>query len=569
MTNSNPYQQPTDPAKRKSAVMTDGADRAAARAMLKAVGFDDAALAKPIIGVGTTWIETMPCNINQRDLAKHVKVGIQKAGGTPMEFNTISVSDGVSMGTEGMKGSLVSREVIADSVELACLGHSFDAVVLLVGCDKTIPAAIMALGRLGIPGLVFYNGSIAAGSYKGRDMTVQDVFEGIGAHNKGTIDDDELLRIENAACPGAGACGGQFTANTMAMVAEFLGLAPVDLNGIPATHPGKGKAAEDAGKMIMKLVREHITPRDIVDRRAIDNAVASVAATGGSTNAVMHLLAIAREFDVPFTIDEFDTIAERTPIVADIKPGGQYVAVDLFNAGGPGLVMRELLKGGKIDGTAPTVDGRTLAQIAADVKETPGQKVIVPIETPLKETGGLAILRGNLSPEGSVVKLAGHERLLHRGPARIFDREEEAFAAVKAGAIVAGDVVVIRYEGPAGGPGMREMLHVTAAIVGEGLGEDVALITDGRFSGATHGLMVGHVAPEAYRGGPIAALHEGDIIVLDVEKRELNVELTDDEIAARMSSWTQPEPNYRTGVLAKYAALVSSASEGAITRPNL
>ena len=569
MTNPNPYQQPSDPAKRKSAVMTDGADRAAARAMLKAVGFDDAALAKPIVGVGTTWIETMPCNINQRDLAKHVKVGIQKAGGTPMEFNTISVSDGVSMGTEGMKGSLVSREVIADSIELACMGHSFDAVVLLVGCDKTIPGAIMALGRLGIPGLVLYNGSIAAGKYQGRDMTVQDVFEGIGAHNKGTIDDDELLRIENAACPGAGACGGQFTANTMAMVAEFLGLAPVDLNGIPATHPGKAKAAEDAGKMIMNLVREHITPRDIVDRRAIDNAVASVAATGGSTNAVMHLLAIAREFDVPFTIDEFDTIAERTPIVADIKPGGQYVAVDLFNAGGPGLVMRELIKGGKIDGAAPTVDGRTLAQIAADVKETPGQKVIVPIETPLKETGGLAILRGNLSPEGSVVKLAGHERLLHRGPARIFEREEEAFAAVKAGAITAGDVVVIRYEGPAGGPGMREMLHVTAAIVGEGLGEDVALITDGRFSGATHGLMVGHVAPEAYRGGPIAALHEGDIIVLDVEKRELNVELTDDEIAARMSSWTQPEPNYRTGVLAKYAALVSSASEGAITRPNL
>lgn len=569
MTNPNPYQQPTDPGKRKSAVMTDGADRAAARAMLKAIGFDDAALAKPIVGVGTTWIETMPCNINQRDLANHAKVGIQKAGGTPMEFNTISVSDGVSMGTEGMKGSLVSREIIADSIELACMGHSFDAVLLLVGCDKTIPGAIMALGRLGIPGLVFYNGSIAAGRYDGRDMTVQDVFEGIGAHNKGTIDDDELLRIENAACPGAGACGGQFTANTMAMVAEFLGLAPVDLNGIPATHPGKDKAAEDAGKMIMHLVREHITPRDIVDRRAIDNAVASVAATGGSTNAVMHLLAIAREFDIPFTIDEFDTIAERTPIVADIKPGGQYVAVDLFNAGGPGLVMRELLKKGKIDGTAPTVDGRTLAQIAADVNETPGQKVIVPIETPLKETGGLAILRGNLSPEGSVVKLAGHERLLHRGPARIFDREEEAFAAVKAGAIVSGDVVVIRYEGPAGGPGMREMLHVTAAIVGEGLGEDVALITDGRFSGATHGLMVGHVAPEAYRGGPIAALHEGDIIVLDVENRELNVELTEDEIAARMSSWTQPEPNYRTGVLAKYAALVSSASEGAITRPNL
>jgi dihydroxy-acid dehydratase len=569
MTNPNPYQQPTDPAKRKSAVMTDGPDRAPARAMLKAIGFDDEALAKPIVGVATTWIETMPCNINQRDLAKHVKVGIQKAGGTPMEFNTVSVSDGVSMGTEGMKSSLISREVIADSIELVCRGHSFDAVVCLVGCDKTIPGAVMALGRLGIPGIVLYNGSIAAGVHKGRDMTVQDVFEGVGAHAAGKIDDDELLEIENAACPGAGACGGQFTANTMAMVCEFLGLAPADLNGIPATDPGKGAAAEEAGKMIMRLVRENITPADIVDRRAIDNAVASVAATGGSTNAVMHLVAIAREFGIPFTIDEFDTIAERTPIVADIKPGGQYVAVDLHNAGGPGLVMRELLKQGKIDGTAPTVDGRTLQQIAGDVTEAPGQKVVVPIESPLKATGGLAILRGNLAPEGSVVKLAGHERLLHRGPARIFDREEEAFAAVKAGGINPGDVVVIRYEGPAGGPGMREMLHVTAAIVGEGLGEDVALITDGRFSGATHGLMVGHVAPEAFRGGPIAALREGDTIVLDVAKRELNVELTDDEIAERMRGWTPPPPNYTTGVLAKYAALVSSASEGAITRPDL
>ena len=569
MTNPNPYQQPTDPAKRKSAVMTDGPDRAPARAMLKAIGFDDDALAKPIVGVATTWIETMPCNINQRDLAKHVKVGIQKAGGTPMEFNTVSVSDGVSMGTEGMKSSLISREVIADSIELVCRGHSFDAVVCLVGCDKTIPGAVMALGRLGIPGIVLYNGSIAAGVYKGRDMTVQDVFEGVGAHAAGKIDDDELLEIENAACPGAGACGGQFTANTMAMVCEFLGLAPADLNGIPATDPGKGAAAEEAGKMIMRLVRENVTPADIVDRRAIDNAVASVAATGGSTNAVMHLVAIAREFGIPFTIDEFDTIAERTPIVADIKPGGQYVAVDLYNAGGPGLVMRELLKQGKIDGTAPTVDGRTLQQISDDVTEAPGQKVVVPIEAPLKATGGLAILRGNLAPEGSVVKLAGHERLLHRGPARIFDREEEAFAAVKAGRINPGDVVVIRYEGPAGGPGMREMLHVTAAIVGEGLGEEVALITDGRFSGATHGLMVGHVAPEAYRGGPIAALREGDTIVLDVEKRELNVELTDDEIAERMRGWTPPAPNYTTGVLAKYAALVSSASEGAITRPDL
>ncbi len=564
----NPYQQPTDPAKRKSAVMTDGPDRAPARAMLKAIGFDDEALARPIIGVATTWIETMPCNINQRDLAKHVKVGIQKAGGTPMEFNTISVSDGVSMGTEGMKLSLVSREVIADSIELVCRGHSFDAVVCLVGCDKTIPGAVMALGRLGIPGIVLYNGSIAPGVYKGKDVTVQDVFEAVGAHAAGTIDDDELLAIENAACPGAGACGGQFTANTMAMVCEFLGLSPVDYNGVPATDPGKGKAAEETGKLIMELVRNNVTANDIVDRRAIDNAVASVAASGGSTNAVMHLIAIAREFGIPFTIDEFETIAERTPIVVDIKPGGRFVAVDLYNAGGPGLVMRELLKQGKIDGTAPTVDGRTIAQIAADATETSGQEVVVPIETPLKATGGLAILRGNLAPEGSVVKLAGHERLLHRGPARIFDREEEAFAAVKAGGIVAGDVVVIRYEGPAGGPGMREMLHVTAAIVGEGIGDDVALITDGRFSGATHGLMVGHVAPEAYRGGPIAAIREGDIIVLDVEARELNVELSDDEIAKRLAGWTRPAPNYATGVLAKYATLVSSASEGAIMRAN-
>ncbi len=564
----NPYRQPTDPAKRKSAVMTDGPDRAPARAMFKAIGFDDAALARPIVGVGTTWIETMPCNINQRDLAKHVKVGIQKAGGTPMEFNTISVSDGVAMGTEGMKSSLVSREIIADSIELVCRGHSFDAVVCLVGCDKTIPGAVMALGRLGIPGIVLYSGSIAPGVYKGKDVTVQDVFEGVGAYAAGTIDDDELLAIENAACPGAGACGGQFTANTMAMVCEFLGLSPVDYNGVPATDPGKGMAAENTGKLIMDLVRNNVTANDIVDRRAIDNAVASVAATGGSTNAVMHLLAIAREFGISFTIDEFDAIAERTPIVADLKPGGRYVAVDLFNAGGPGLVMRELLKQGKIDGAAPTVDGRTLAQIAADVNETPGQDVVVPIETPLKATGGLAILRGNLAPEGSVVKLAGHERLLHRGPARIFEREEEAFAAVKAGSIVAGDVVVIRYEGPAGGPGMREMLHVTAAIVGEGIGDDVALITDGRFSGATHGLMVGHVAPEAYRGGPIAAIREGDIIVVDVAARELNVELSDDEIATRLAGWTRPAPNYETGVLAKYATLVSSASEGAVMRVN-
>jgi len=564
---TNPYTQPSDPAKRKSAVMTDGPDRAPARAMLKAIGFTDSDLARPVVGVGTTWIETMPCNINQRALAEHVKAGIRAAGGTPMEFNTISVSDGVSMGTEGMKSSLISREVIADSIELVCRGHSFDAVVCLVGCDKTIPGAAMALGRMGIPGVVFYNGSIGPGRLRGQDLTVQDVFEGVGAHAAGKIDDAQLLAIENAACPGAGACGGQFTANTMATVMEFLGLSPAGLNGIPAIGGAKERAAEEVGTLIMKLVRENVCPADIVDRNAIENAIAAVASTGGSTNGVLHILAIAREFGIPLTIDEFDEIANRTPIVASLKPGGQYVATDLYEAGGMALVARELKKKGLIHTDSPTVDGRTLGQIADDVVETPGQKVVVSIDEPLKATGGLAILRGNLSPEGSVVKLAGHERLQHRGPARIFEREEDAFAAVKAGAIAAGDVVVIRYEGPAGGPGMREMLHVTAAIVGEGIGDDVVLVTDGRFSGATHGLMVGHVAPEAFRGGPIAALEEGDIIVLDVTARELNVELSADEIAERLSRWTAPAPRYEAGVLAKYASLVSSASEGAVTLP--
>lgn len=564
---TNPYTQPSDPAKRKSAVMTDGPDRAPARAMLKAIGFTDSDLARPVVGVGTTWIETMPCNINQRALAEHVKAGIRAAGGTPMEFNTISVSDGVSMGTEGMKSSLISREVIADSIELVCRGHSFDAVVCLVGCDKTIPGAAMALGRMGIPGVIFYNGSIGPGRLRGHDLTVQDVFEGVGAHAAGKIDDAQLLAIENAACPGAGACGGQFTANTMATVMEFLGLSPAGLNGIPAIGGAKERAAEEVGTLIMKLVRENVCPADIVDRNAIENAIAAVASTGGSTNGVLHILAIAREFGIPLTIDEFDEIASRTPIVASLKPGGQYVATDLYEAGGMALVARELKKKGLIHADSPTVDGRTLGQIADDVVETPGQKVVVSIDEPIKATGGLAILRGNLSPEGSVVKLAGHERLQHRGPARIFEREEDAFAAVKAGAITAGDVVVIRYEGPAGGPGMREMLHVTAAIVGEGIGDDVVLVTDGRFSGATHGLMVGHVAPEAFRGGPIAALEEGDIIVLDVTARELNVELSEDEIAERLSRWTAPAPRYEAGVLAKYASLVSSASEGAVTLP--
>jgi dihydroxy-acid dehydratase len=563
----SPYDRPSDPAKRHSAALTDGPDRAAARSMLKAIGFTDDDLAKPIIGVSTTWIETMPCNFNQRELAERVKQGIRAAGGTPMEFNTIAVSDGVSMGTEGMKASLVSREVIADSIELVARGHLFDGLVCLVGCDKTIPAAAMALCRLDLPGLVLYNGTIAPGVLRGRKLTIQDVFEAIGAHAAGKIDGEELHAVESAACPGAGACGGQYTANTMSMALDFLGISPAGLNGIPALNRGKGDAAEHCGELVMRLVRDDVRPSQIITREAIENAAAGVAATGGSTNGVLHLLAIASELDIPFSIDEFDQIAERTPIVAGLKPGGEYVATDMFDAGGVALVARELRKRQLVHAGARNVDGRTLGEIADQVVETPGQPVVVPIETPIKATGGLAILRGNLSPGGCVVKLAGHERLHHRGPARVFDCEEDCFAAVKAGAIRAGDVVVIRYEGPAGGPGMREMLHVTAAIVGEGLGDEVALITDGRFSGATHGLMAGHVTPEAVRGGPIAALREGDVVEFDVAARELRVLLSDDEIAARLRDWTPPPPRYPRGVLAKYAALVSSASEGAVTRP--
>ena len=561
---SDPYSKPSDPAKRRSAALTDGVDRAPARAMLKAIGFDDDALARPLVGIATTWIETMPCNWNQRELARHVRRGILEAGGTPMEFNTIAVSDGVSMGTEGMRASLVSREVIADSIELVVRGHLLDGLVCLVGCDKTIPAAVMALARLDVPGLVLYNGSIAPGRYRGRDVTIQDVFEAVGAAAAGKMSNADVHELEGVACPGAGACGGQFTANTMATVLEFLGISPAGLNDVPATDPAKHDAAYEAGRIAMRLVREDVRPSRIITREAIENAVTAVAATGGSTNGVLHLLAIARELGIDLTIDEFDRIAERTPIVADIKPGGRFVAVDLHAAGGVALVARELLKAGLVHGDAPNVDGRSMSQVASAVVETPGQEVVVPIETPLKATGGLAILRGNLSPEGSVVKLAGHERLHHRGPARVFDSEEECFAAVKAKSIQSGDVVVIRYEGPAGGPGMREMLHVTAALVGEGLGEEIALITDGRFSGATHGLMVGHVAPEAARGGPIAALRDGDTIVLDVESRTLSVELSDDEIAARLADVVHPAPRYETGVLARYAKHVSSASEGAV-----
>jgi dihydroxy-acid dehydratase len=559
----------SDPDKRKSAALTDGPERAPARAMLKGVGFSDEDLARPLIGVATTWIETMPCNLNQRELAQHVKRGVQAAGGTPMEFNTISVSDGVSMGTEGMRASLVSREVIADSIELVARGHLLDGLVCLVGCDKTIPAAVMALARLDLPGLVLYNGSIAPGRFRGRDVTIQDVFEAVGAHAVGKMTDADLHELEGVACPGAGACGGQFTANTMSTALDFLGISPAGLNGIPALHPSKGEAAEEAGRLVMDLLRRDVRPSQIITREALENAAAAIVATGGSTNGVLHLLAIARELEIPLELDDFDDIAARTPIVASLKPGGRFVATDMYEAGGVALVARELLKRELVHAGAPNVDGRSLGEIAAAAEERPGQEVVVPIEEPLKPIGGLAILRGNLAPEGCVVKLAGHERLHHRGPARVFDSEEDCFAAVRDKRVVPGDVVVIRYEGPAGGPGMREMLHVTGAIVGEGLGEEIALVTDGRFSGATHGLMVGHVSPEAARGGPLAALEEGDTVVLDVEGRTLSVELSKDELASRLANWKAPPPRYTTGVFAKYAALVSSASEGAVTGPGV
>jgi dihydroxy-acid dehydratase len=560
-----PYGRPTDPGKRHSHALTDGPDRAAARAMLKAVGFSDDDLAQPIVGVATTWIETMPCNLNQRRLAESVKAGIRAAGGTPMEFNTIAVSDGVSMGTEGMKASLVSREVIADSIELVARGHLFDGVVCLVGCDKTIPAAAMALARLDIPGVILYNGTIYPGMYKGREATVVTVFEAIGAYRAGKISLEELYEIENASCPGAGACGGQFTANTMATVMEFIGLSPAGLNGIPAEDPGKDDAARLVGELAMTLVHHDIRPRHLVTRKALENGIASIAATGGSTNGVLHLLAIAAEFGIPLSIDDFGSVAHRTPVVADMMPGGRFAAADMYDAGGVALVMRELLKRDLLHGDERTVDGRTISRIAEQAVETPGQEVVVPIERALKPTGGLAILRGSLSPEGCVIKLAGHERRYHRGPARIFDSETACFDAVQEGRIVEGDVVVIRYEGPVGGPGMQEMLSVTGALVGRGLGSSVALITDGRFSGGTHGLMVGHVAPEAALGGPIALVEEGDPVVIDVDAGRLDLEVSDEILEARRARWSPPEPHYTSGVLAKYAALVSSASEGAVT----
>ncbi|MFN8623988.1 MAG: dihydroxy-acid dehydratase [Chloroflexota bacterium] len=562
-----PYDRPADPAKRYSSVMTDGPDRAGARGMLKAIGFTDEDLAKPIIGVATQWIETMPCNYNQRELAEHVKAGIRAAGGTPMEFNTISVSDGVTMGTEGMKASLVSREVIADSIETVTRGHSFDGLVCLVGCDKTGPGTAMALMRMDRPAVVLYNGTILPGRHNGQDMDIVNIYEAIGAYRAGKISLDELYEIESASCPGPGACGGQYTANTMSMILEFLGLSPAGLNGIPATDPAKAQAAYRCGELVMDLVRQDVRPKQIVTKTAIHNAIASVAATGGSTNGVLHLLAIAHEADIPLSIEDFDRISEATPLIADMRPGGRYRAADLQNAGGIELVIRELVKGGKIDGSATTVDGRTLAEIGATAKETPGQQVVKPIETPIKPNGGLAILKGSLAPDGCVIKLAGHERRAHTGPARVYDSETSCFQAVKNGEIKPGDVVVIRYEGPVGGPGMQEMLAVTGAIVGEGLGESVALLTDGRFSGGTRGLMIGHVAPEAALGGPIAFVREGDTITIDVDKRELNLEVDPAELERRKASWTAPAPRYEKGVFAKYAALVTSASKGAVTTP--
>jgi dihydroxy-acid dehydratase len=555
----------TDP-KRRSRVLLEGRNRAAARGMLKAIGFTDEDLARPIIGIANTWVETMPCNFNLRILAAKVKEGIRAAGGTPMEFNTVSVSDGVTMGTEGMKGSLISREVIADSIELMGVSYMFDAMVALVGCDKTLPGAAMGLTRLNIPSTILYGGTIMPGRHKGRDVTIQHIFEAIGANAAGKISDAELKEIEDVACPGPGACGGQYTANTMATLLEVIGLSPMGSASVPAVDPRKDDVGRRAGELIMDILQRDLKPRDILTRQAFENAIASVAGTGGSTNAVLHLLALAYEAGVELSIEDFDTISRRTPLFTDLMPSGKYSAVEVDRAGGIQLIAQRLVNGGFVDGGAMTVTGRTLGEEAALAVETPGQDVIRPLADPIKETGGLLILKGNLAPDGAVVKIFGYERPYHKGPARVFDSEEQAMAAVTERRIRAGDVIVIRYEGPTGGPGMREMLGVTAAIVGEGLGQEVALLTDGRFSGATRGLMIGHVAPEAARRGPIAAVHEGDLIEIDQENRALNLLVPQEEIARRLQSWTPPAPRYTHGVFARYAALVSSAAEGAVLR---
>jgi len=547
--------------------ITEGRDRAGARSMFKAIGFTDADLSRPLIGVANTWIETMPCNFHLRRLSAKVKEGIRDAGGTPMEFNTIAISDGETMGTEGMRASLVSRELIADSIELVCRGQMFDAVVCVVGCDKTIPAAAMALARMNLPGMVLYGGTIAPGSFRGKDVTIQDVYEAIGANVAGKMSDSDLRELENVACPGAGACGGQYTANTMSTVMEMIGLSPMGFNSVPAMDPMKDDVSFACGKVVMNLLQKEIRPRDILTREAFENAIASVAATGGSTNAVLHLLAIAREAGVTLEIDDFQTVSARTPLLADLKPSGRFVASDMHRAGGIRLLARRLLNGKYLHPSAKTVTGLTIGAETESAVETPGQEVIVPLDRPLKATGGLVILKGNLAPEGCVTKISGHERLEQRGPARVFESEEDAMAAVTAKRIQAGDVVVIRNEGPKGGPGMREMLGVTAAIVGEGLGDSVALLTDGRFSGATRGLMAGHVSPEAALGGPIAGVRDGDMIRFDVNAQVLEVEVSDEILRQRMAQWKAPQPRYPTGVFAKYGALVSSASQGAITTP--
>jgi dihydroxy-acid dehydratase len=543
----------------------DGPGRAPARAMLKAVGFTDEDLSRPLVGVANTWIEVMPCNYHLRRLSERVKAGIRAAGGTPIEYNTIAVSDGISMGTEGMKASLISREVIADSIELVARGHLFDAVVALSGCDKTIPGTVMALARLNVPSLMLYGGSIMPGQFQGHDVTIQDVFEAVGKHASGKMTNAELKDLEDHACPGPGACGGQFTANTMAIAFEFLGISAMGLNGVPAMDSHKDDVAFQCGQMVMDLLKRDLRPKQIITRKSIENAIAAVATTGGSTNAVLHLLAVAREAGVRLSIDDFDKINRKVPLLADLKPGGRFMAADLFKVGGTTLVAKRLLDAGILHADQPTVTGRTIGEEAKQAKEMPGQQVLRPLSNPIKPTGGLVILKGNLAPEGCVVKVAGHSIMTFTGPAKVFDREEDAFAAVNAKQIKAGDVVVIRYEGPSGGPGMWEMLGVTAAIVGAGLGDSVALLTDGRFSGATHGLMAGHVAPEAVKGGPIAAVKNGDRITFDIAKRRLDVDLTQTEIKARLKKVKTPVPRYTMGVMAKYARHVSSASEGAIT----
>jgi dihydroxy-acid dehydratase len=551
--------------KLRSQALIGGANRAGARAMLRACGLKDEDFTKPLVGVANTWIEIGPCNFHLRELAEHVKAGIRKAGGTPLEFNTVSISDGITMGTEGMRASLISREVITDSIELVTRGNLFDALVVLVGCDKTIPAGVMSLARLNVPGLVLYGGSIAPGTFEGHDVTIQDVYEAIGSHSSGKMNDARLLALEKSACPGAGACGGQFTANTMAMVCEFLGIAPMTISSVPATNAGKAAAGQRAGELVLDLLRKNITPSQIISKTAIENAIAAVAATGGSTNAVLHLLAIANEARIPLSIDDFDRISAKTPIIADLKPAGRFVATDLFAAGGTALIAKRMIEAGLLEPGALTVTGKTIGQEAEAARETPKQEVVHSAKNPLKRTGGLVILKGNLAPEGCVIKVAGHDYQTFRGTARVFDDEEAAFHAVDKGQIKAGDVVVIRYEGPRGGPGMREMLAVTAALVGAGLGESVALLTDGRFSGATRGFMVGHVAPEAARGGPIAAVADGDTIVFDIPRRKLDVELSDEQIKQRLAKWKAPAPRFTSGVMAKYAFLVSSSSRGAVT----